>query len=138
MWIVNEGWAWPSRSETTLKPDVGQAGTGDDPGEQLTDRFRMHRFAAGVGEDRVPTPDVVSVVALAIAPFFEEVFGVRVEFEAASAGACFGGELGGPPGECLTGAADRQLVQGRVAGPHRNPAISPRRIPVVAVRCNAG
>jgi hypothetical protein len=71
-------------------------------------------FAVGVGEHRVARSDVVSVVALPIAPLSEDVFGVGVEFEAASAGARFGGKLGRSSSECLTGAADRQLVQGSV------------------------
>ena len=74
----------------------------------------MERLAIGVGEHRVARSDAVPVVALAIAPAFEDLFGVGVEFEAAPAGACFGGELGGPSGECLAGAADRQLVQAGV------------------------
>ena len=94
-----------------VEPNVRQAGTGDDPGEQLADRLRMKWLAVSIGEHRVARSNAVPVVALAIAPSFEDVFGVGVEFEAASTGACLGGELGGSSGECLAGAADRQLVQ---------------------------
>ena len=78
------------------------------------------------------------VFTLAIAPAVEDVFGVGVHFEAASTGARLGGELGRTSGERLTGTADRQLVETTFQAPQRNPAISPRRIPVVAVRRNAG
>ncbi len=91
-----------------------QTRTRNDPGEQLADRLRMKRFALGVGEHRVTRPDPVPVAALAIAPSFKDAFGVDVEFEATPTGACLGGKLGGPSSECLTGTADRQLVQASV------------------------
>lgn len=94
-----------------VEPDVRQTRTGDDPGEQLTDRLQVQGFAVSVGEYRVARTNAVPIVALTIAPSCEDVFGVGVEFEAPSTGAGLGGELGRSPGECLASAADRQLVQ---------------------------
>ena len=66
-----------------VEPNVRQTRTLNNPGQQLTDRLRMQRFAAGVCEDRVACPNAMSVVALPIAPAFEDVFGVGAQFEAA-------------------------------------------------------
>ena len=67
-----------------VEPDMRQTRTRDDPGEQLADRLRVQWLANGVGEHRVARPNAVPVVALAIAPPFEDVFGGGVEFKAAS------------------------------------------------------
>ena len=93
-----------------VKPNVRQAGTGDKSAEELTDRFRVQRFAASVGEHRVARSNAVSIVALAISPSFEDVFGGGVEVDAVSAAPCFDGHFQGSSCDDLSAASDGEAV----------------------------
>ena len=86
MAIVKPGWAWPSRSETTLigVPAAtsseawvwrrswnrirGSPSRGDLAVEELGDRFGVDRVADGVGEDRVAGVGREPVASLALPP----------------------------------------------------------------------
>ncbi len=62
-------------------------------GEELADRFGVHGFAVGVGEDRVIEPDGVAVLMLAASPCGEDVLGAVVEIDASSAGLGLAGDF---------------------------------------------
>ena len=104
--MVKPGWAWPSRSETTLigvpaatskLAWVWRRSWNRMRGMPVRARCRSKSWLIdsgcsgapdGVGEDRVSGLDRVAVASLPSAPAFEDRFGGRVEVDASSAGAC--------------------------------------------------
>ncbi|MEO6124074.1 MAG: hypothetical protein ABIR32_10220, partial [Ilumatobacteraceae bacterium] len=66
-----------------MESDAWDVGAGEMPIEKLTDRFGVYRFAVGVGENRVCAFDAMSVATLLSLPTCEELFGGRVQVDAA-------------------------------------------------------
>lgn len=132
MWIVNDGWAWPSRSETTLiwhtvgdeeagvcvpevvKSDRRESRAAHDPSEELADGFRVECSSGRVGEDWGACSGRVALALLVALPLVEKLLGPGVEVDGSSAGARLGCELGGASVEGLAAAVDRESMVGRV------------------------
>ena len=121
-----------------VESDPGETGAGEVPVEQLADRLGVHRPACGVREHRVGEPDGRPSCAWRRAPGGEDRLGGRVEVDASSAGASLDRDFDRAAGDALAAAATESRCPAWSQSPHRSPASSPRRIPVMAARCNAG
>ena len=122
-----------------VESDPGETRAGDAAVEQLADGLGVEWLAGLVGEDWIVGSGSEAAVELPLSPRVESCLGRRVEVDASSAGLSLGeaNSVDRPATTCL----DR-LIERRWScwfqSDQRSPAISPRRMPVDAARCNAG
>ena len=147
--MVKPGWAWPSRSDTTLIGVLDPASSdawvwrrswNRIGGRSMRASWRVKSWLIDsgctarpwvLGEDRIVQPDRVPVALLAAPLVREDGFGVRVEVDASTTvPRLHGTSVLRPPTDCRARATEMECVV-RFQSPQRRPASSPRRIPVV-------
>jgi hypothetical protein len=127
---VNPGWAWPSRSDTTLIATslatsrdawVWRRSWNRMRGRPSRATWRSNNWVIDSGCTGVPRvlvkiaspkPTGWPVVALLAPPAFADLFGVGVEVDASAAGCSLGWHLDGLALDALAAASDGQAVGG--------------------------
>ena len=102
--------------------------------EELADRFGIDRFTVFVREHRIVDSDGLTVALLTAAPSGEDLLGGGVEIDRPSACGGVGRDFHGCALDALPATRNRESVRVDVPVAPSSPAISPRRIPVVAAR----